>query len=61
MLDLTENIYPLITDRAMKAKIKLLTNLLFKTLPPTKFIHIKKKIFNQHELKYYTVEYKRTS
>jgi len=34
MLELTENIYPLVTDRAMKAKIKLLTNLLFKTLPP---------------------------
>jgi len=34
MLDLTEKIYPLITDRAMKSKIKILSNLLFKTLPP---------------------------
>lgn len=34
MFEITEKIRPLITDRAMKTKLKILSNLLFKTLPP---------------------------
>jgi len=33
MFEITEKIRPLITDRAMKTKLKILSNLLFKTLP----------------------------